>query len=115
MRTRMSVRTDKPRTALTHFAVERFVSGYTLARARLETGRTHQIRAHFAATGHVVCGDPEYGGAKILGLERQFLHSAHLSFAHPETGARLEVSSPLPEDLAAALRRAEGAQGDSRE
>jgi 23S rRNA pseudouridine1911/1915/1917 synthase len=72
----------------------------------LETGRTHQIRAHFAATGNAVCGDAEYGGAGLLGLERQFLHSARLSFAHPETGARLDQGSSLPDDLAAALKRA---------
>jgi 23S rRNA pseudouridine1911/1915/1917 synthase len=108
-RTRMSTRTDKPRSARTHFTVERFVDGFTLARARLETGRTHQIRAHFAAAGHAVCGDADYGGAGILGLERQFLHSARLAFAHPETGERLEQVSDLPKDLEAALRRAEAA------
>jgi 23S rRNA pseudouridine1911/1915/1917 synthase len=106
-RTRMSTRTGKPRSARTHFTVERFVNGYTLARARLETGRTHQIRAHFAAAGHAVCGDPEYGGAGILGLERQFLHSARLEFTHPQTGDRIEEVSELPGDLAGALRRAE--------
>jgi 23S rRNA pseudouridine1911/1915/1917 synthase len=106
-RTRMSIRTDKPREARTHFSVERFLDGYTFARARLETGRTHQIRAHFAAAGHVVCGDREYGGAGILGLERQFLHSARLAFEHPVTGGRLEQNSELPEDLTAALREAE--------
>ena len=107
-RTRMSTRTDKPRAARTHFTVERYLDGYTLARARLETGRTHQIRAHFAAAGHAVCGDPEYGGAGLLGLERQFLHSARLSFAHPMTDSDLDETSPLPDDLTAALRRAEG-------
>jgi 23S rRNA pseudouridine1911/1915/1917 synthase len=106
-RTRMSTRTGKPRSARTHFTVERFANGYTLARARLETGRTHQIRAHFAAAGHAVCGDPEYGGAGILGLERQFLHSARLSFTHPQTGERIDQTSDLPEDLAAALDQAE--------
>jgi 23S rRNA pseudouridine1911/1915/1917 synthase len=106
-RTRMSTRTDKPRSARTHFTVEKFVDGFTLARARLETGRTHQIRAHFAAAGHAVCGDPDYGGAGILGLERQFLHSARLAFTHPDTGAKLEQASDLPEDLALALARAE--------
>jgi 23S rRNA pseudouridine1911/1915/1917 synthase len=108
-RTRMSIRTTKPRTARTHFSVERFLDTYTLVRARLETGRTHQIRAHFAAAGHPVCGDPEYGRAGVLGLERQFLHSALLSFTHPETGVRIEETSDLPEDLAAALERSEGA------
>jgi 23S rRNA pseudouridine1911/1915/1917 synthase len=106
-RTRMSTRTDKPRSARTHFTVDRFVDGFTLARARLETGRTHQIRAHFAAAGHAVCGDPDYGGAGVLGLERQFLHSARLALTHPETGAKLEQASDLPPDLAAALERAE--------
>jgi 23S rRNA pseudouridine1911/1915/1917 synthase len=106
-RTRMSTRTGKARSARTHFTVERFVNGYTLARARLETGRTHQIRAHFAAAGHAVCGDPEYGGAGILGLERQFLHSARLEFTHPQTGEPIEETSELPGDLAGALERAE--------
>jgi 23S rRNA pseudouridine1911/1915/1917 synthase len=106
-RTRMSTRTDKPRAARTHFSVERFLDGYTLARARLETGRTHQIRAHFAAAGYIVCGDREYGGAGILGLERQFLHSAHLAFTHPVTQAEIDQASELPDDLAAALQRAE--------
>ena len=47
---------------------------------RLETGRTHQIRAHLKAIGHPVAGDPEYGRAGVLGLERQFLHAARLAF-----------------------------------
>jgi 23S rRNA pseudouridine1911/1915/1917 synthase len=105
-RTRMSSRTATPRPARTHFAVERFLEGFTLVRARLETGRTHQIRAHFAAAGHPVCGDPEYGGRGLLGLERQFLHSARLALPHPESGRRLELRSALPADLAAALKQA---------
>ena len=75
---------------------------------RLETGRTHQIRAHLKAIGHPVAGDPEYGDAGALGLERQFLHAAQLAFAHPVTGAAIDVRSPLPADLAAALVRASG-------
>jgi 23S rRNA pseudouridine1911/1915/1917 synthase len=106
-RTRMSTRTAKPRPARTHFEVERFLDGFTLARARLETGRTHQIRAHFAAAGHPVAGDPEYGGRGLLGLKRQFLHSARLALPHPVDGKRLEFKSPLPQDLEAALRKAE--------
>ena len=78
----------------------------TLLRVRLETGRTHQIRAHLLAIGHPVAGDPDYGTAGLLGLERQFLHAARLAFAHPVTGAPVDVSSPLPPDLAAALERA---------
>jgi 23S rRNA pseudouridine1911/1915/1917 synthase len=105
-RTRMSQRTAKPRSATTRFAVERYVNGFTLVRARLETGRTHQIRAHFAAIGKPVCGDPEYGGRKLLGLDRQFLHSSRIALPHPQTGRRLEETSPLPGDLAAALETA---------
>ena len=70
---------------------------------RLETGRTHQIRAHLKAIGHPVAGDPEYGRAGVLGLERQFLHAERLAFAHPVTGAPVDVRSPLPADLEAVL------------
>ena len=73
---------------------------------RLETGRTHQIRAHLLAIGHPVAGDPEYGTAGRHGLERQFLHAARLAFPHPVTSAAVDVGSPLPADLAAALARA---------
>jgi 23S rRNA pseudouridine1911/1915/1917 synthase len=80
----------------------------SLLRVRLETGRTHQIRVHLAAIGHPVCGDPQYGTAGEYGLERQFLHAARLAFPHPATGEPVDVVSPLPEDLMAALRVAEG-------
>ena len=73
---------------------------------RLETGRTHQIRVHFLAIGHPVAGDPTYARRDVLGLGRQFLHSHRLTFVHPVTGASVEVSSPLPADLAAALEEA---------
>jgi 23S rRNA pseudouridine1911/1915/1917 synthase len=106
-RTRMSTRTAKARPARTHFEVESFLDGYTLVCATLETGRTHQIRAHFAATGTPVCGDPEYGAGGLLGLERQFLHSRRLAFTHPETAQAVDERSGLPDDLATALRRAE--------
>jgi 23S rRNA pseudouridine1911/1915/1917 synthase len=78
----------------------------TLVEARLETGRTHQIRAHFAAIELPVAGDPRYGHAGRHGLKRQFLHSHRLAFQHPFTGARLDFRSPLPDDLEAALERA---------
>jgi 23S rRNA pseudouridine1911/1915/1917 synthase len=103
----MSTDTDEPREARTHFALERALPATTLLRVRLETGRTHQIRVHLQAIGHPVCGDPEYGTKGLLGLERQFLHAARLAFDHPVTGARIDVASPLPDDLQAALRRAE--------
>jgi len=75
-------------------------------RVRLETGRTHQIRVHLAAVDLPVAGDPLYGRAGELGLERQFLHAARLAFPHPVTGAPVEVSSPLPPELETALSTA---------
>jgi len=104
-RTRMSTRTHTPREARTHFEVERFAGDHTLVRVRLETGRTHQIRAHFAAIGHPLAGDREYGGARVPGLHRQFLHSARLGLATP-TGEQTEWHSDLPPDLTAALEQA---------
>ena len=101
-----SVRGRGSRPARTHFTVLEALPEDTLVEARLETGRTHQIRAHFAAISHPVAGDPRYGHAGRHGLDRQFLHSAELGFDHPFTGERLELRSELPEDLAAALERA---------
>jgi len=106
VRTRMSTDTDAPRAARTHFVTEEALPGFTLLRVRLETGRTHQIRVHLAAIGHPVAGDPEYGTAGVLGLARQFLHATRLAFDHPVGGARVDVSSPLPPDLEAALNEA---------
>ncbi len=110
-RTRMAVGGSHPREARTHFSLERSLPETSLLRLRLETGRTHQIRVHLQAIGHPVCGDPEYGVKGLLGLERQFLHAARLAFDHPLTGERVEVRSPLPEDLRSALVRAERAGG----
>ncbi len=108
MRTRMAVGGNFPREARTHFTLERALPEHSLLRVRLDTGRTHQIRVHLQAIGHPVAGDPEYGTPGQLGLERQFLHAARLALRHPITGEPLEVHSPLPPDLAAALERAEG-------
>jgi 23S rRNA pseudouridine1911/1915/1917 synthase len=108
-RTAHSTSTDTPRDARTHFEVEELLPRTSLARVRLETGRTHQIRVHFAAIGHPVVGDEQYGGGPAgarLGLARQFLHSARLEFEHPVTGADVAVESALPPDLAAALEAA---------
>ncbi len=107
-RLRMSIDSDAPRDARTHFEVERMLPGATLLRVALETGRTHQIRVHLAAIGTPVCGDPQYGGAGRYGLRRQFLHATRLAFDHPVTGAPIDVVSPLPEDLRVALSIAEG-------
>jgi len=105
-RTVMSTRTDKPRRAVTHFEVVEELPGRSLLRVKLETGRTHQIRAHMAAIGHPVCGDQAYGGrssGRELGLTRQFLHSAHLVFSHPVTRERIDCESKPPADLHRAL------------
>jgi 23S rRNA pseudouridine1911/1915/1917 synthase len=107
VRTRISTDTDDGREAITHFEVERALPDDTLLRVRLETGRTHQIRAHLLAIGHPVAGDPEYGTRGRHGLERQFLHAARLAFPHPVGGAPVDVRSALPPDLTAALQRAE--------
>jgi 23S rRNA pseudouridine1911/1915/1917 synthase len=106
----MSIDTDTPREARTHFEVERLLPHAALLRVTLETGRTHQIRVHLAAIDLPVCGDPQYGVAGRYGLRRQFLHAARLAFAHPVTHAAIDVSSPLPADLVTALEAA--SEGD---
>ena len=105
-RLRHSLDTDSPRAAVTHFELEELLDGYALLRVQLETGRTHQIRVHLEAIDLPVAGDPTYGKAGVLGLERQFLHAARLAFTHPFTGEDVDVTSPLPPDLAAALEAA---------
>jgi 23S rRNA pseudouridine1911/1915/1917 synthase len=106
--TRRSLDTDEARDAVTHFEVRETLPEHTLLDVRLETGRTHQIRVHLAAIDLRVAGDPQYGVKGDLGLERQFLHAHRLRFAHPVTGAEIDVESPLPPDLEAALERARG-------
>jgi 23S rRNA pseudouridine1911/1915/1917 synthase len=108
-RTRHSLDTPSPRDAVTHFEVLELLGPRALLAVRLETGRTHQIRVHLESIGLLVSGDPVYGSAGDLGLERQFLHAARLAFDHPFTDERIDVESPLPEDLAAALARARAA------
>ncbi len=102
-RLRRSLDTAAPRAAVTHFELEELLPRHALLRVRLETGRTHQIRVHLAAIGLPLAGDVTYGVAGDLGLRRQFLHAARLAFDHPLSGARLDLRSPLPADLAAAL------------
>jgi 23S rRNA pseudouridine1911/1915/1917 synthase len=102
----MSIDTDAPREARTHFEIERLLPRAALLRVALETGRTHQIRVHLAAISHPVLGDRQYGVADRYGLTRQFLHAARLAFEHPMTHAPVDLCSPLPADLAAALARA---------
>jgi 23S rRNA pseudouridine1911/1915/1917 synthase len=103
---RMSLDTETPREAVTHFEVAELLPRHTLLRIRLETGRTHQIRVHLEAVGLPVSGDTVYGVPGDLGLSRQFLHAARLAFPHPFVNARIEVTSPLPKDLEEALAAA---------
>ncbi|MEK6228888.1 MAG: RluA family pseudouridine synthase [Actinomycetota bacterium] len=120
-RTAMSTRTGRARAAVTHFEVIEQLPRTALLEVRLETGRTHQIRAHLAAVGHPVCGDSRYGGGasgRRLGLARQFLHSAQLMFDHPCTRERILCESKPPAELARSLDEArrepvsEGPDGD---
>jgi 23S rRNA pseudouridine1911/1915/1917 synthase len=103
---RRSLDTDTPRDAVTHFELVELFPRHALLDVKLETGRTHQIRVHLAAIDLPVAGDPVYGRPHELGLDRQFLHAARLAFTHPFTGERIEVESPLPEDLQTAARMA---------
>jgi len=104
-RKRMSLHTVAPQRAVTHFSVVRRYAGHTLLDVRLETGRTHQIRVHFAAIGYPVAGDVVYGRrARPAGLERQFLHARRLALPHPlDEEQRLVFEAALPPDLSAFL------------
>ena len=93
--------------SVTHYETLEAFRAATLMHVRLETGRTHQIRVHFAAVRHPCVGDMTYGAdptlAARLGLERQWLHAYRLGFEHPGDGHRVEVDSPFPADLQHAL------------
>ena len=95
------------RDSITHYETIEAFPAASLLRIHLETGRTHQIRVHFAATRHPCVGDRTYGAdptlAARLGLTRQWLHARSLAFAHPEDGRWVEFTSPYPADLSHAL------------
>jgi 23S rRNA pseudouridine1911/1915/1917 synthase len=97
------------RPSITHYETIEAFRAASLLDIRLETGRTHQIRVHMAAVRHPCVGDLQYGAdpklAARLGLSRQWLHAARLSFAHPEDGRPVTLTSPDPPDLAEALAR----------
>jgi 23S rRNA pseudouridine1911/1915/1917 synthase len=105
-RKKMSTRTRRGKEAMTRWKVLRRLHKATLIEARLGTGRTHQIRVHFAAIGHPVLGDSTYGkinvvempGNKVF-IPRQMLHAETLGFTHPHTRQFLEFSSPVPADM----------------
>ena len=132
-RTRMTTRRlDGARNAITHYrVVERLATRFgpfTLARIRIETGRTHQIRVHMASISHPVVGDTLYGAPEkimalplsttrkapreILEIGRNFLHSAELEFNHPKTGKLISLKIPLPAELEAFLSVVRGVQGE---
>lgn len=109
-RKRMAVQAAGRPAKTTFVRIARFDPG-DLLRAHLYSGRTHQIRVHLASLGHPVVGDDTYGGGggrRLVALppKRHFLHAAWLVFHHPVTGAAVDIRSPLPEDLRAALVRA---------
>jgi len=97
---RISVRTKKPRDAVTLYSVQKEYEQFTLLEIKPLTGRTHQIRVHLAAAGHSLVGDTRYGYRKTkIRVPRLFLHASCLSFNHPETKETVEFSSLLPKDL----------------
>jgi len=128
-RVRMSVR-DDGREAITHYRVIERFRGHTHVRVNLETGRTHQIRVHFAHIRHPLVGDATYGSRVLLprgatptlvaalrGFRRQALHAARLKLFHPQLEREIEWRAPLPADmkaLVAALREDARVAGKSR-
>jgi 23S rRNA pseudouridine1911/1915/1917 synthase len=90
------------RPAVTHYRVLQELNGVSLLEVKLETGRTHQIRVHFAHLGHPVVGDELYGGPKLPNLNRQFLHASRLQLVAPN-GKTVAIESPLPQDLETVL------------
>jgi 23S rRNA pseudouridine1911/1915/1917 synthase len=114
-RKRMCVREDgKP--AVTHYTVKERFAAHTFVNVKLETGRTHQIRVHFAHRRHALVGDPVYGGRLALpkgagdkviqvlrGFKRQALHASRLEFVHPVSGAAMSFTVPVPDDFAKLL------------
>jgi 23S rRNA pseudouridine1911/1915/1917 synthase len=117
-RMRMTTRLAGGRTAVTHYRVVRRLDTkfgkFTLLDVKIDTGRTHQIRVHVAALGHPVVGDAIYGAPRqtrgksaAIGLARNFLHAAELTFRHPSTGEPIAQKSELPEELLEFLRKVE--------
>jgi 23S rRNA pseudouridine1911/1915/1917 synthase len=114
-RLKFAVRSDG-RPAITHYRIEKRFRQHTLARVRLETGRTHQIRVHMEHIGYPIVGDPLYAGRKrfpkgatpelreaLEKFPRQALHAAKLELTHPRSGKRVTYEAPLPDDMKALL------------
>lgn len=104
--------TTSGRHSITHYRLLEAYRRASLLEVHLETGRTHQIRVHFAALRHPCCGDLTYGAdptlAARLGLGRQWLHAVRLGFQHPGSGEYVSFDSPYPDDIAQALERLGG-------
>lgn len=99
-RQKISIRSRHPRSALTLFTVQKVVGDKTLVEVKPVTGRTHQIRVHFAAAGHPIAGDLRYGGQdKRAPFPRLYLHAWHIVFSHPATQRLLEFYAPLPPEF----------------
>jgi 23S rRNA pseudouridine955/2504/2580 synthase len=100
---------DEGKEAHTVFTLQKRYADATLLEAQLKTGRTHQIRVHLASSGYPILGDDKYGDFELnkrlqkQGLKRMFLHAAKISFVHPESGERLRIEAPLPEECASYL------------
>lgn len=96
---------ENGRQAITHWHSEGVFGDYSLIRLKLETGRTHQIRVHMSATGHPIAGDFLYG-TEIKELPGRFaLHSARISLTQPITGERIDIESPLPEEIETLIKK----------
>lgn len=124
-RTRMQV-ADGGKPAVTHYRVVRRFKNYTQIEARLESGRTHQIRVHMAHIGHPLVGDPTYGGrprfpagagqsliAALSSFRRQALHACELGLFHPTTGEQLSWRVQMPVDLTCLLEQLNADPGQS--
>lgn len=105
-RKKIAVRSDG-KYAKTEYIVKDYFKGYSLVKAQLITGRTHQLRVHFSFLGYPIVGDKTYGwrNTENLKLDRQFLHAYYLKFKHPKTGKWIEFRSGLPENLEKILER----------
>lgn len=114
-RTRMAV-VPRGRQAVTRYRVLERLPDATLVEASLVTGRTHQIRVHFAHLGHPIVGDPVYGGGKgDTGIGRQALHAFRLQFRHPVSGREIAFEAAPPPDFTDAVARARaGSAGANR-
>lgn len=105
-RLKQAVTSTNSKRAVTHYKVLERFGKFTLIEARLETGRTHQIRVHMAYMKHPLLGDMVYGPKKkVLGVDTQMLHAKVLGFKHPTTGEYMEFESPLPEEFEAVLKK----------